>query len=151
VEVERAPLALRAFVDDCWRPHEAGARARGLSFANEIADGAVVDTDADKLRLVAGNLLANAADYTAAGGAIVARGGSDGVVLEVEDSGPPIPDELLPRVFDRFTRADAARSGGLHCGIGLALVRSVCDVLGLDASAGNGPDGSVRFRITRKV
>jgi two-component system sensor histidine kinase QseC len=149
VEVRRAPLPLRAFVDDCWRPHEAGARARGLSFANEIPDGAVVDTDADKLRLVAGNLLANAAEYTAAGGAIVARGGSDGVVLEVSDSGPPIPDDLLPRVFDRFTRADAARSGGLHCGIGLALVRSVCDVLGLDATASNEPDGGVTFRIAR--
>jgi len=155
VEVRRAPLRLRPFVDDCWRAHEEAARRRGLAFTNQVPDDAVAETDADKLRLVVSNLLSNAVEYTEAGGAVSVRGGPDddgglgagGTLLEVHDSGPPIPGDLLPRIFDRFSRADSARSGGLHCGIGLALVRSVCEVLDLAPTVENGPDGSVRFRI----
>ena len=105
-------------------------------------------TDPDKLRIVMTNLLANAAEYTADGGAIHVREGRDDLVLEVVDTGPAIPDEVLPRIFDRFARADTARSGGgIHSGVGLALVRAICEVLGLSISAENGSDGSVRFRL----
>ena len=62
----------------------------------------------------------------------------------------PHPGRPLPRIFDRFSRADDARSGGVHCGVGLALVRALCDVLGLSASAENGDDGSVRFILQRQ-
>jgi signal transduction histidine kinase len=75
------------------------------------------------------------------------RGGSGEVLLDVMDSGPPIPEDVLPRIFDRFSRGDASRSGGVHCGVGLALVRGLCDVLGLSASAENTAGGMVRFRI----
>ena len=70
-------------------------------------------------------------------------------MLEVVDSGPPIPAEILPRIFDRFSRGDASRSGGVHFGVGLALVRGVCEALGLSASAENAADGTVCFRIAR--
>jgi two-component system sensor histidine kinase QseC len=148
VEVEAREVGLRALVDDCWRPFQAQAAERGLRFDNEIAPDATVVSDPDKLRIVVSNLLSNAAAYTAVGGAIAARDGDGPTLLEVVDSGPRIPDDLLPRLFDRFSRGDAARSGGLHCGIGLALVRGISAVLGLEASAENVGDGSVRFRIT---
>jgi signal transduction histidine kinase len=147
IDVETREVGLRALVDDCWRPFEAQAAARQLRFTNEIAADSTVATDPDKLRIVVSNLLSNAAAYTGAGGSITARDGDGRALLEVADSGPPIPDELLPRLFDRFSRGDAARSGGVHCGIGLALVRGVCPLLGLEASAENAADGSVCFRI----
>ena len=94
------------------------------------------------------NLLSNAAEYTAERRRDRrARRLGTSVLLEVVDSGPPIPEDVLPRIFDRFSRGDAARSGGVHCGVGLALVRGLCDVLGLSASAENAADGMVRFRI----
>jgi two-component system, OmpR family, heavy metal sensor histidine kinase CusS len=153
IDVETRDVGLRALVDDCWRPFEAQAAERRLRFANEIAPDTTVATDPDKLRIVVSNLLSNAAAYTAAGGSIAARDGDgrDDTVLEVADSGPPIPDELLPRLFDRFSRGDAARSSGVHCGIGLALVRGVCPLLGLEATAENAADGSVCFRIAGVV
>jgi two-component system heavy metal sensor histidine kinase CusS len=149
--VETTEVGLRAFVDDCWRPFEGQAADRQLTFSNQVGPDTTVRSDPDQLRIVVGNLLANAAAYTAARGSIVVREGAAGALLEVVDSGPPIPDELLPRIFDRFSRGDAARSGGVHCGIGLALVRGVCEVLGLEASAENAPDGSVCFKIAGAV
>jgi two-component system sensor histidine kinase QseC len=149
VEVQTTEVRLRPFVDEVWRAFEERAASRQLTFANEIGEAATAVTDAEKLRIVVANLLSNAADYTAERGAIVVRGGSGEVLLEVMDSGPPIPEDVLPRIFDRFSRGDASRSGGLHCGVGLALVRGLCDVLGLSASAENAADGMVRFRIAR--
>jgi heavy metal sensor kinase len=147
IEVARAPIALRAFAEDCWRPFATRAAARGLAFANEVPDDAVAYSDKDKLRLVLSNLLANAVQYTQAGGWIAVRGG-DGALFDIVDSGPAIPEAALPRLFERFYRADSARSGGgVHCGIGLALVRAVCAPLGFEATAANLPDGSVRFRV----
>jgi signal transduction histidine kinase len=66
--------------------------------------------------------------------------------LEVADRGPAIPASNLERVFDRLWRGDRARSGdGAHCGIGLALSRSLCGTLSLSLSAHNTKDGSVIF------
>src|SRR5207244_11235811 len=88
--------------------------------------------------------------YAGRGGSVGVGGGAGGVLFEVVDSGPPVPPDLLPRVFDRFSRADGARSGGDHCGIGLALVQTLSEVLELSASVENAPDGSVSFRIARR-
>jgi len=148
IEVVNQELRLRPFVEDCWRAFAAQAASRKLTFSNDIGPAAAVVIDPDKLRIVMTNLLANAADYTGDGGAIHVREGRDDVVLEVVDTGPPIPDYVLPRIFDRFARADTARSGGgIHSGVGLALVRAICEVLGLSISAENISDGSVRFQL----
>ncbi len=115
----------------------------------------MVETDPDQLRIVVSNLLSNAATYTAPGGTIRVRGGlvngKPELLLAVLDTGPPIPDDLLPLVFDRFVRGDATRSTGVHCGIGLALVRGVSDALGLDVVAQNTTDGGVSFVVTRRA
>ncbi|HEX4422997.1 MAG TPA: HAMP domain-containing sensor histidine kinase [Kofleriaceae bacterium] len=184
LEVVRERVALGALVAECWRPYAAQAAARGLEVRNTIALDAMVTTDRDRLRVVIGNLLANAAEYTSAGGWIEVRseaggaggdggassggggasgggasdggassgggasGGGGGAWLEVIDSGPAIPAEQLARIFDRMWRGDAARSDtGVHCGIGLALARSLAEHLGLTLTAASRADGSVCFRI----
>jgi signal transduction histidine kinase len=146
VEVLTEPIALRAFVDETWRPLAPRAAERRLVFENAVSPEATLVSDRDKLRLVLRNLLSNAAAYTEAGGRIEVRSGEDGV-LDVWDSGPLIPPEVLPRLFERFFRADGARSGGAHAGIGLALVQAVCAPLRLAVSATNVPAGGVRFRV----
>jgi len=140
-------VALRALVEECWRPHAAAAAARGLCVRNRVREDAVATTDRDKLRVVIGNLLSNAVEYTAPGGWVEIAAG-DGALLDVTDSGPPIPPDQLGRLFERLWRGDAARAAtGVHCGIGLALARSLAACAGLSLTAATLDDGSVRFRI----
>jgi signal transduction histidine kinase len=142
------PIALHALVTSGWAPLQARAAAKGLRFSNELDKQAQVQADEAALRLILANLLDNAVEYTAPGGAIAVRQRA-GSLLEVWDSGPPIPAEALPRLFERFFRADPARSGGSHCGIGLTLVRSLADIQGLTVTPHNEDDGSVCFRLSR--
>lgn len=138
-------VKLRELVDDCWRPLAATAAARGLTFKNELADTTLA-LDREKLRVILGNLLANAAEYTEAGGWIAVT--SEGALLAVTDSGPALPDEH--KIFDRLWRGDTSRTAtGVHCGIGLALARSLAEHMGLTLTAENRSDGSVRFAIAR--
>ena len=75
------------------------------------------------------------------------RAGED-VALEVRDSGPPLAAEARARIFDRFWRADEARSADEgHCGIGLSLARSLCEALGLSlALASDGDEVAFQLR-----
>jgi CheY-like chemotaxis protein len=70
------------------------------------------------------------------------------VEVVVEDTGPGIPAEFLPHVFERFRQADASitrRHGGV--GLGLAIVRHLVELHGGDVTAGNAPAGGARFAI----
>ncbi len=62
--------------------------------------------------------------------------------LVVRDDGPGVPEDFLPRAFDRFTRADDARRAVLGgSGLGLALVRGIAGRAGGDARLANAPEG----------
>jgi two-component system sensor histidine kinase MprB len=91
-----------------------------------------------------GNLLDNAVKYSPPGTPIEVTG-RDGSVV-VADHGPGIAEEDLPRVFDRFYRAAAARAKP-GAGLGLAIVREAAEAHGGTATAENGSTGA-RFRLT---
>jgi signal transduction histidine kinase len=150
IEVRPQEIALRDLVADCLEPHEARAELRSLQLQNLVPASARATTDREKLRIVVSNLLSNAVEYTSSGGTVrIQSDAAQGSLLEVWDSGPPIPDEALERVFDRFFRLDASRSNtDSHFGIGLALARGLCTSLTLGLVAVNLPDGSIAFRIT---
>ena len=146
IEIARDPVRLRSLVDECWRPYAAAAAARGITIENQLPDDATATTDRDKLRIILGNLLSNAAEYTEDRGWIRIAA-PPGALLEVADSGPRIAD--TEKIFERMWRGDAARSAtGIHCGIGLALARSLARVLGLALTCRSGADGSVRFVLS---
>ena len=91
--------------------------------------------DADRLRQVLANLLANATRHTPPGTTVTVAVGADPAArlarLSVTDDGPGIPESLQPRVFERFTRADESRTraaGG--SGLGLSIVSAVVTALG---------------------
>lgn len=92
-----------------------------------------VFADAERMYQVLFNLLDNAVRFTPAGGRVrvTAAGHNGSVDVAVEDTGPGIPAEHLPRLFERFYRIDTSRSrdeGGT--GIGLAIARSVVEAHG---------------------
>jgi signal transduction histidine kinase len=93
------------------------------------------DGDPERVHQVVANLLENAVRYTPRGGTVEVRAhrAPQGVTIEVLDEGPGIPDNEKSRVFERFYRADAARSstnGG--AGLGLAIARWIVDLHGGD-------------------
>ena len=94
----------------------------------ETEPPATVVGDEDRLRQVLANLLANARVHTPAGTTVTTSVRREGgaVVLRVEDDGPGVAPDLLPRLFHRFARGDAARSpGNGSTGLGLAIVDAV--------------------------
>jgi signal transduction histidine kinase len=110
------------------------ADEEGVSLRVDVpAEPIVVLADADRLRQIVSNLVGNALRYTPAGGStsLLARRSGDRVLIAVSDSGQGIAVEDLPHVFDRFYRADAARSrasGG--SGLGLAIARALVEAHG---------------------
>jgi two-component system sensor histidine kinase VicK len=103
--------------------------------------------DRDKLQQVLLNLLANAIEFTPAGGEItvVVKGEGSMVAVSVKDSGIGIPNEDLPRIFERFYRVDKARSRMLGgTGLGLAIARQIVELLGgaisIDSQPGRGTE-----------
>ncbi len=82
--------------------------------------------DTDRARLVLTNLVHNAVKFTPPGGRITvaAHPAGDEMVFSVQDTGVGIPAEDLPRIFERFYKADRARSGG-GTGLGLAIAKHV--------------------------
>lgn len=112
----------------------ATAKSKGVSLDTTIEAETIV-ADGTALEQILFNLVENALRHTGAGGRItIETAGTDrGVNLIVKDTGSGIPPEHLPRIFERFYRADAGRSreaGGT--GLGLAIVRHL-----VEAHAGN--------------
>ena len=109
-----------------------------------------VSGDRDRLGQVAHNLIRNALTHTPVGTAVGVHVGvaGDMGVLQVRDEGPGIAPEEAARVFDRFYRADRARTGG-GSGLGLSIVRAIAEALGgtAEVAPGGGPGTTFVVRI----
>jgi two-component system sensor histidine kinase BaeS len=119
---------------------------------SEPTPGLIVRGDPKRLEQAVQNLVANATRHTPAGGCIIvsATEKADGVVLAVEDTGPGIPAEHLPRVFDRFYKVDVSRTGTAWpsgSGLGLSIVRAIVERHGGTITASNASSGGARFEI----
>ncbi len=78
---------------------------------------------------------------------VIARVGSDAVVLSVEDDGPGMTSEFLPRAFDRFSQQDDARSQHQGSGLGLAIVHAAAQRAGGEAHLSNRPEGGLAVTV----
>jgi len=136
--------AVRAAID-IMRP---AAAAKQVDLRSEFEPEQVtVQADPERLQQIVWNLLSNAIKFSARGGTVSvhARRHGDSFELTVTDTGQGIAPEFLPRVFERFSQADATttrRFGGL--GIGLAIVRRLVDMQGgtIEASSAGRDQGA---------
>jgi two-component system, OmpR family, sensor kinase len=106
--------------------------------------------DRRALHQVLANLLTNARTHTPNGTTILTTVHSrqpDRLVITVTDDGPGIPADILPRIFDRFVRADNARSGADGSGLGLSIVAAIVSAHGGSVQATSRP-GATRFTVT---
>jgi signal transduction histidine kinase len=104
--------------------------------------------DAGRIEQILNNLLSNGLRYTPEGGSLALQLAvkQRQAELSLSDSGPGIPPEALPQLFERFFRVDRARSrqqGGT--GLGLAIARQLALAHGGDLKAANRPEGGAVF------
>ena len=113
--------------------YEAAAAEAGVELRAGDGNGIVARFDRTLFQQAVGNLVANAIAHTPAGGSVTVLPRRDGEVLRIEvaDTGRGVAAEHLPHVFDRFYRADPARSGASgNVGLGLAMVKSIAALHG---------------------
>jgi signal transduction histidine kinase len=112
----------------------------------------LIEGDANRIEQALQNLAANALRHTPEAGRLVlsAHKRGDSVVLAVRDSGPGVPLEHLPHIFDRFYKADASRTAGAtptRSGLGLSIVRAIAERHHGTVTAANSPEGGAIFEI----
>ena len=142
---EREPVDLSVLAADACSDVVALDRTRQVTF--DAPHPVVVAGDEAHLRQAICNLVTNAVRHTEPGTPIEVSV-RDGQVV-VADQGPGVAEEDLPRVFDRFYRAAAARSKP-GAGLGLAIVREAAEAHGGKATAESSATGA-RFRLTLPV
>ncbi len=157
--LDRRPQDVRRVLDSVAAGFEARAAATSIKLSVEAPQGIVVEADPDRLRQMLGALVDNALRHAPEGGTVrmvastsmsPARTGSHRLVvrLAVEDTGPGIPQEALPRVFERFYQADPSRSRGTGTsGLGLSIVRALAEAHGGRVGAENRVEGGARLWI----
>jgi signal transduction histidine kinase len=142
--VHAEPVDLRALVG-------ATVEARGWNGRVRLdGDGLSLTSDPRRLERIVGNLVDNALEH--GGKEVAIRIGREGeaVAVEIADDGPGIPPEHLPHIFERFYKADEARSGG-GTGLGLAIARENAHLLGGEIDVSSAPGEGTRFTLRLPV
>jgi signal transduction histidine kinase len=134
--LERRPVDLAGIAVEVARR----ARRPDREVRAETAGAVVVDGDLDALTRLAWTLVDNALRHGAGPVAIRVERAGDRASLAVRDAGPGFPPGSTERVFERFYRADRARTGD-GTGLGLAIARSIAEAHGGTIRAANDPDG----------
>jgi signal transduction histidine kinase/CheY-like chemotaxis protein len=157
-KLRHAPFGLRATLAAVEDTLRSPAAAKQLGLALEVAPD-VPDAllgDEARLRQILGNLLGNAVKYTTLGhvrlsvqtDASAPNATNVRLVFHVSDTGPGLPPDKIPQLFTLFTRLDAGdtftREG---TGVGLALVRRLCELMGGNVTAANRPEGGAEFTV----
>ena len=147
VEVNKSEVRLKDLGDSLIAGLDSVFRAKKASVSNTIPAGLAVKADPEKLGQVFVNLLDNAVKFSTENAKVEISAVElpERVKVTVKDSGIGIPQEHLPRVFERFYRADKARSremGGT--GLGLSIVKHVIDLhggsVGVESAEGRGSE-----------
>jgi signal transduction histidine kinase len=148
--IEAVPVSeLFARVED---RHAPALQSRGIRLEVSAPADLEVEGDLQRLEQAIQNVAANALRHTPDGGRIELRAEpcDDRVRITVRDTGPGIPPEHLPHIFDRFYKADASRCANgrtTGSGLGLSIVRAIVEHHGGTIGASNAPDGGAVFAI----
>jgi two-component system sensor histidine kinase MtrB len=119
-----------------------------------IGEPVTVTTDPRRLERVLANLVANAVEHGGREVRVAVQAEMAGVLVRVNDRGPGIPPENLPRLFDRFYKVDPARAGA-GSGLGLAIARENARLLGADlhvwSKVGVGTEVRLTLPVTQRL
>jgi len=149
MEVRPERVSPARVIRDAWQPLAERAEARGLHVAWRVEEDGDVLADAALLGLVVRNVLENVVVHADEGGDVIVETVVEdvGVRIRVTNTGSRLSQEQADRAFERFWRGDAARTQtGMHCGLGLPLVRMATEVMGGTVAARSMAGGE--FAIT---
>lgn len=145
------PVSLSDLLYQVALPFEGLAFERGIDYEIDIADEVNCLGYADQLRQLVAILLDNAFKYTRGRVNITLEQSSQHIHLEVYNTGDPIPEADLPRIFERFYRCDRSRASANGYGLGLAIAQSIVEThrgsISVENLARQGNQG-VLFRVS---
>ncbi len=146
ISLNRMPVDLGDVAADGAGALATLAADRGVSLGLD-PEPAIVRGDQARLRQLIVILVDNAIRHTPRGGSVLVRVRADRreVIAQVDDDGPGIRPEDMPRIFDRFWRAPGAVVGGT--GLGLAIAKSIVDLHEGRIAVTNRPEGGARFTV----
>jgi signal transduction histidine kinase len=152
LHLERTPTEFATLIRNVVERFTPSAASRRVQLFAELPEAPIRFIQVDPLRIeqILNNLISNALRHTPNGGLITCHlADGNPLVFTIHDSGPGIPPEALPHIFDRFYRADKSRSrteGG--SGLGLAIARQLAEAHGGTLTAANHPQGGALFTLT---
>lgn len=154
--LQRHPVDVSNLLERTVDSFESAAAQNGVTLVLDTPQSVVIQADSERLQQVLNNLVHNALTYTPSGGRITlgATLQAGKIEITVRDTGTGIAPEHLPRIFDRFYRADKSRSretGGT--GLGLAIAKAIIELHGgqihaeSTGIAGEGATFSIRLPV----
>ena len=150
ISIQPQPLPVGPLLAEAVEAFRLQAEQKCQRLVCETADGVShVLADNDRLHQVLSNLIGNAVKFTPEGGLIrvTAEPEANGMVrFSVSDTGPGIPQELLPRLFQPF--AQAADTASLGTGLGLAISKGIVEAHGGEIQAHTVPGEGTTFTFT---
>jgi signal transduction histidine kinase len=154
VEPKVGPVNLHDLSWDVAGQFAQQAQQKGVTLAVEVAKEAVVSSDAELVRLVLQNLIANAVKYSTRGTVRVRAeqvedGRAGGWGLSVSDEGPGITPEHLEHIFEAFRRGEMHGQSGV--GLGLAIAARAAKLLNAELTVESKPGVGSRFRLALPV
>jgi signal transduction histidine kinase len=141
---EVVPVRLADAVREALAPFAHVAAAKGIEVSVEVDPEWCVQANRSALAIVLSNLIDNAVRYTDRGRIRVT--GADGW-LQIEDTGCGIPRESLPLVFERYYQASRENAAVRGVGIGLSIVKKICDLYQWPIELTSEPDRGTRVRL----
>jgi two-component system, OmpR family, sensor histidine kinase BaeS len=146
MEVSSEPVDLSAVAREAEERLRPRAQTAEVAVRVEVEGPAQVTADHGRTLQVVSNLLENAIRVSPSGGEVVLRA-REGEIA-VLDQGPGIPEEEIPRAFERFhLRSQAGRGSADGAGLGLAIVRELTEAMGGGVTVGNVPGAGACFTV----
>lgn len=130
ISFDFVPTDIRKIVEDLVHEFEPAAAQQGLTLTAECdpAGSYLIEADTGKIKEVISNVIDNSIKYTPKGSVKVSVTRDDQMVrIQVADTGVGIPDEVIPKLFNKFSRADAVKANILGTGLGLYIAKVFID------------------------
>ena len=148
------PVDISELLQDCARE---AARMPGVKVTSDIEPDVLVNANATDLRRVINNIIENARRYGKTEGSDITeidicckvrlRGQGKRAIIELQDHGPGVPDEMIEQLLKPFTRLDTARGQANGAGLGLAIVQRVVTRHNAELQVGQRDGGGLRIAI----
>ncbi|RLB17106.1 MAG: hybrid sensor histidine kinase/response regulator [Deltaproteobacteria bacterium] len=146
----RVPTDLARLIQEAITLLDPRAKKQGITITSEFHDLKPVQADPKNMEEVLNNLLTNAINYSPNGGTVAVRAAGLGEFMEIEisDTGVGIPEEELPKIFDKFYRVKHPETRKvIGTGLGLAIVKSVIEAHNGTIEVESTPGKGSTFRI----